>query len=108
MSPHVIEARFLCGILPACLHLTGPDPLRATLAFQDETLSALVAHWASTVAASVVSFLLILAIKEYRADRRSRQDTRVKANLCFDDLTERKPEMERHFNALMEHGWGRR
>lgn len=97
---------YLCGILPAWLHLAGPYPLSATLAQipYAEPLSTVVSHYVLSAVGSVLAILLGLAIRLLR----QQTETRVKANLCFDDLKERKPEVERYYDALMEHGWGRR
>jgi hypothetical protein len=45
----------------------------------------------------------ILGVLLHRATQRLNQQehTRVKANLCFDDLVERKPEIQRHYDAVM-------
>lgn len=50
-----------------------------------------------TVAIAIGTWFLHRATQ--RLDRA--EHTRVKANLCFDDLVERKPEIQRHYDAVM-------
>jgi hypothetical protein len=46
---------------------------------------------------AVLGWFLRKAIKKLE----QQEHTRVKANLCFDDLVERKPEIQRHYDAVM-------
>lgn len=62
-----------------------------------EPLSAQLTHYILAGIFAVLAFYLRKAIKKLD----QQENTRVKANLCFDDLTERKPEMSKIFRALM-------
>jgi hypothetical protein len=71
--------------------------LAAFLETGSEPIYTQIAHYIL----SGVGLLLVWSLRQVNNRLKQQEHTRVKANLCFNDLTERRPEIVRLYQAMM-------